>query len=90
MLANFVPCVLPEMTERMLDWSHAPREATMTHPEGFTEKIGLMKGRQRAEVRACGSCAERGACLGVEQEYIERCGDGDFKPLSRPAQRVRA
>ena len=83
MLANFVPCVLPEFSGLMLDWSHAPGETTMTHPEGFTDEVGRMKDGQRAAVAACASCEVRERCLGVEREYRDRFGESGFRPLAR-------
>ncbi|MBI3554094.1 MAG: radical SAM protein [Elusimicrobia bacterium] len=82
LLANFVPCVLPELTDRMIDWSHAAGgESAQTHPEGFTEDILAMKDRQRALVAACASCALKSRCLGVEREYAARFGEADFTAL---------
>jgi len=82
LLANFVPCVLPEFTDRMLDWSHDETGAVaQTHPEGFTEDILAMKDGQRSPVEACASCAVCRRCLGVENEYRRRFGDEGFRAL---------
>ncbi len=83
LLANFVPCVLPELSGLMLDWSREhPEAAAMTHPEGGETDIHAMKGSQRAPVRACASCALGSTCLGVEREYTQRHGDAEFAALA--------
>ncbi len=93
LLANFVPCVLPELTDRMIDWSH-PGDgipgAAQTHPEGFTEDILAMKDDQRRRVAACASCALGGRCLGVEREYQARFGEADFAALSADPEKAPA
>ena len=91
LLANFVPCVLPELADRMLDWSHgAGGESAQTHPEGFTEDILAMKDGQRTPVRACGACALAARCLGVEREYRQRFGEEDFLALKSDPEAVKA
>lgn len=82
LLANFVPCVLPELADRMIDWSQEGQgESTMTHPEAFTDDIHEMKEGQRVPVKACKTCSLGGRCLGVEREYRQRYGEKDFVPL---------
>ncbi len=93
LLANFVPCVLPELSDRMIDWAHGeggPCAQTQTHPEGFTEDILAMKDGQREKVAACASCALGSRCLGVEREYRARFGEMDFEALSKSPEAVRA
>ena len=89
LLANFPPCALPELADRMLDWArddHAP--ADMTHPEGFSEDVGEMKDGQRAPVPACAACALEPRCLGVEREYVARRGAGEFAPVKKEPART--
>ncbi len=81
LLANFLPCVLPELTDRMLDWSKHGETASMTHPEGFTQDIHEMKDGQRLPVKACRSCAVGTRCLGVEREYIAARGESEFNAM---------
>jgi MoaA/NifB/PqqE/SkfB family radical SAM enzyme len=83
LLANFTPCVLPELADRMIDWSHGEGgETAQTHPEGFTEDILEMKDDQRILVGACRSCTLKDSCLGVEREYLARWGESSFKSLA--------
>lgn len=91
LLANFIPCVLPELTDRMIDWSHgAGGESTQVHPEGFAEDILAMKGEQRGFVKACGACVLKTRCLGVEREYRKHYGDKGFRSLKSDPEAVRA
>lgn len=83
LLANFVPCVLPDLADRLLDWAREPgEEASMAHPEGFTEDILAMKDEQRVAVSACGVCALKSRCRGVERDYLSRRGETEFSPLA--------
>jgi MoaA/NifB/PqqE/SkfB family radical SAM enzyme len=90
LLANFVPCALPELTDRMIDWSHGAGGASaQTHPEGFTEDILAMKDDQRVKIAACASCSLSSRCLGVEREYRTRFGEKDFAALTRDPEAAR-
>ena len=90
LLANFIPCVLPEFTDRMLDWATHHGTAMMTHPEGTQEDLHKMKASQRAFVKACASCAVGARCLGVEREYLGRRGEAEFLPLETDPEAVSA
>lgn len=91
LLANFVPCVLPELADRMLDWSRQNGQAaTMTHPEGFTQDLHEMKDDQRAAVQACRDCVLSARCMGVEKAYLSRRGEEDFASLSSDPEAARA
>lgn len=86
-LANFTPCLLPELRPLMLDWRKEPGPASsMTHPEGFTDDIAGMKEGQKTLVPACRRCELAESCLGVEREYVERRGDKEFAPLEAAAR----
>ncbi len=86
LLANFVPCLLPEFSERMLDWARdGGASQQQVHPEGFREDIHEMKDGQRAPVKACKSCSLRATCMGVETEYRKRRGEAEFKALESQA-----
>lgn len=81
LLANFVPCVLPELRARMLDYGPEAGATEMVHPEGKTTDLGAMKHEQRLRVAACASCALAPRCYGVEREYVEARGEREFAPL---------
>lgn len=85
LLANFPPCVIPEMTERILDWSHRGEGTDMTHPEGFTEDLDSMKEGQRRKIDACKACSFGKECLGIETRYLARNGDEAFLPVAEAA-----
>ena len=97
LLANFVPCALPELTDRMIDWSHGEGgQSSQIHPEGFAEDILAMKDEQRGKVPACRTCMYGNRCLGVEKEYQQVFGSQDFVALEevsaerpKPARRRR-
>ncbi|MBI5629752.1 MAG: radical SAM protein [Elusimicrobia bacterium] len=80
-LANFPPCVLPDLAERLLDWERESGTSSMTHPEGFTQDLELMKDAARGPVAACADCALAGRCRGVEREYRLRYGEREFLPV---------
>lgn len=84
LLANFPPCAVPELADRMIDWqAESGREAAMTHPEGFTEDIVAMKHGQKTQVAACRPCSLRADCLGVDREYAALYGGRGLAPLAR-------
>ena len=69
-LANFVPCLLPEAADLMLDWTKEHDEpADMLQPGGKRAAVRLEKDAKRVKVDACRRCEHDAACLGVEREY---------------------
>jgi len=84
LIANVPPCAAPELADLLLDWE---REAdagpsAMLHPEGHATDLEAMKDAQRGAVAACRACALKDRCRGVEPEYVERRGDGEFRALA--------
>jgi MoaA/NifB/PqqE/SkfB family radical SAM enzyme len=82
LLANFVPCLMPELAQRMIDWGEEEGETAMVHPEGKTTDILEMKDSQRVPVEACKSCCLKDRCHGVEREYLKVHGEKEFNPLA--------
>lgn len=82
-LANFPPCVAPDLRERMLDWSHEDGGGDSLHiPEGDTHAVADMKHGQRMKAPRCSSCSLDARCSGFEREYAELYGTEDFVPCS--------
>jgi MoaA/NifB/PqqE/SkfB family radical SAM enzyme len=81
LLANFVPCLMPELADRMIDWGSDQGETAMIHPEGKTTDLARMKHEQRRPVSACATCSLSSRCYGVETEYLAVHGEGEFNPL---------
>jgi MoaA/NifB/PqqE/SkfB family radical SAM enzyme len=84
LVANVPPCAAPELADRLLDWEREPGEATstMVNPEGRLSDLDAMKDGQRRTVPACGACALKDRCRGVEPEYLRRRGNEEFRALA--------
>lgn len=84
LLANVPPCAAPELADLLLDWERDPEEASagMVGPEGRSTDLKAMKDGQKGRVPACGACALKERCRGVEGEYVARFGDGEFRALA--------
>ncbi len=83
LIANAPPCAFPELADLLLDWERDPGEAAgMIGPEGGATDLEAMKDAQRRAVPACGACALKDRCRGVEPEYAARFGDGEFRALA--------
>lgn len=85
LLANFTPCVLPELAGLMIDWGEERGRTAMVHPEGKTTDVLEMKDAQRVKVAACASCALAARCHGAEREYLAARGESEFKPQAEAA-----
>lgn len=84
-LGNFVPCVIPELRERMLDWESEGAAAVMTGPEEKTADVAAEKRSHRVRVSACRLCALKDRCSGVEPEAVRAGGEACFVPLQGAA-----
>lgn len=84
LVANVPPCAAPELADLLLDWRREAGEErhAMIGPEGRSTDLEAMKDGQRRAVAACGACALRDSCRGVEPEYVRRFGDGEFRALA--------
>lgn len=84
LIANVPPCAAPELADLLLDWERDPEEggAAMVGPEGRATDLKAMKDGQKGRVPACGACALKDRCRGVEGEYVKRFGDGEFRALA--------
>jgi tetratricopeptide (TPR) repeat protein len=81
-LIHFAPCVIPELEEHMLDWRRAPRDVDrVTLPDGTAGRIDDITNDGKAPVAACANCSKRRVCFGIEERYVERYGDREFKPV---------
>lgn len=84
-LGNFVPCVLPELKERMLDWELDGAAAVMTNPEEKTADVVAEKRSHRVKVRGCASCVLSARCAGIEPEAVSASGESCFVALQGAA-----
>jgi len=82
LIANLPPCAAPELADLLLDWEKDHGKAAMIGPEGRAVDIKAMKDEQKLSTPACRACALKDRCRGVEAEYLERFGDGEFRALA--------
>lgn len=95
-LIHFVPCVMPELSEHMLDWTRDPQDCGQgvtawdltTLPDGSSGPIHDITNSGKRQVPACGRCVHGPRCLGVESNYLALFGDSDFQPASQQAERA--
>jgi MoaA/NifB/PqqE/SkfB family radical SAM enzyme len=87
-LIHFPPCAIPELAPHMLDWTsvpEGPQADRTTLPDGASRPTdGLTSGGKRP-VAACRTCRYSERCAGVEANYLERFGDGEFSPVPEAA-----
>jgi MoaA/NifB/PqqE/SkfB family radical SAM enzyme len=82
LIANLPPCAAPELADLLLDWEKEGGEGSMIGPEGRATDIKAMKDKQKLSMPACRACVLKERCRGVEAEYLERFGDGEFRALA--------
>lgn len=82
LIANVPPCAAPELADLLLDWEREGAASAMIGPEGRATDIKAMKNAQKFAMPACRACALRERCRGVEAEYLDRFGDGEFRALA--------
>lgn len=81
-LIHFAPCVVPELEEHMLDWRRAPADVDrVTLPDGSGGRIDDVTNDGKRAVAACANCRHKRACFGIEERYVARYGDREFRPL---------
>lgn len=88
-LIHFAPCMAPELTSYMLDWTQDPtasgegnsREDRVTLPDGTGGLIAEITNSGKAHVAACAACALKDRCLGVEGNYVAEFGADEFRPV---------
>lgn len=81
---NMPPCSLPGVPpERLRNWE---RESTslLIDPKGVDDGRFQSERRDRYKNERCASCALDARCLGYENGYIRRYGDGDLRPVKPP------
>jgi MoaA/NifB/PqqE/SkfB family radical SAM enzyme len=89
-LIHFPPCAMPELKDRILDWTRDPEGAgerntardRVTLPDGSGGLIHEVTNSGKRPIEACGSCALAGSCLGVEENYLAEHGEGEFRPIA--------
>lgn len=83
LIANVPPCAAPELADLLVDWERDATDGTgMIGPEGRATDLDATKDGQKGRVAACGACALKDRCRGVEEEYSRRHGDGEFRALA--------
>ena len=95
-LIHFVPCVLPELAEHMLDWTRDPEdcgqgnsiEDKTTLPDGSSGPIHDVTNSGKRPVAACARCVHGGRCLGVEANYLALFGEAGFSPVPSAAGKI--
>lgn len=88
-LIHFPPCAIPELSGHMLDWTVDPSECgegadsadRLRLPDGSTGRIHEVTSEGKRHVAACGSCRLAPRCRGVEERYVARFGESEFKPM---------
>jgi len=81
---NMPPCSLPSIPlARLRNWE---RESTslLIDPKGVEDGRFQNERRDRFKNERCRSCPLDARCLGFENGYIERYGDGDLSPRTAP------
>ena len=93
-LVNFPPCIMPGFQHLSADWklSSAQQDETLMLPDGRSVSMHLMKDKQKLKPRACAACVFFGRCRGIDREYLEIFGAGEFVPLKRepPLSEIRS
>lgn len=80
-LIHFPPCALPELSAHMLDWSREGVGARLSLPDGTDGVIEEVTNSGKTQFSACGACALKGRCFGVERRYLALFGESEFVPV---------
>ncbi|OGR67944.1 MAG: hypothetical protein A2X30_03120 [Elusimicrobia bacterium GWB2_63_16] len=88
-LGNFVPCLLPSCANVMIDWGadHKNRNNAVLTREA-SKKVSNIYDDRKTQVPACRTCVYADRCYGVDRLYLERYGDGEFRPLKKEAPQL--
>jgi cyclic pyranopterin phosphate synthase len=89
-LIHFAPCVAPELTAYMLDWTKDPAgsgqgntpEDRVTLPDGSGGLIHQVTNSGKRPVAACAACSLKDRCLGIEENYAAEFGEAEFQPVA--------
>lgn len=88
LLLHFTPCLMPGLESRMLGWHRF--DARVVEPDGRVSDLDVTIAASKEFPAACGACAYRPRCPGVDRAYLDRFGDAEFRPLlARLPSRVR-
>ncbi|MFA5139131.1 MAG: radical SAM protein [Elusimicrobiota bacterium] len=89
-LVNFPPCVLPGYEHITADWDADPggRGEPLFGTDGTRSRMDAMKAAQRVKPPRCRRCVYDARCLGVDREYVELFGSGEFVPLRSVPERA--
>ncbi len=85
-LGNFVPCLMPEYANVMMDWGRtgdAPGRAVV-RKKGESLSSGEFMSKRKVLPATCRGCAYYGACYGIDRRYYEKFGSGEFRPVKTP------
>ena len=86
-LINVPPCILPELTPWISDWSAHEGTDSLALPGKSGGDLIQMKGAQKQKGPRCATCDVASRCLGYELSYARRYGDGEFHPITAIAQK---
>ncbi|HAT71350.1 MAG TPA: hypothetical protein DCS63_00860 [Elusimicrobia bacterium] len=82
-LGNFLPCLMPEYANLMMDWgaaSVADTKASVRKKGGSFTSMEFME-KRKIKPASCRGCVYYSACYGVDARYCERFGTAEFRPV---------
>lgn len=88
-LGNFVPCLLPEYSNIMIDWGadYKNRNNEVT-AGGKRIPVYKMYDERKRKMKKCASCIYGKICYGVDSLYLERYGEDEFFPVKKEKKAV--
>lgn len=82
-LGNFLPCLLPEYANLMMDWgaaSAADKKTSVRKKGGSFTSMEFME-KRKLKPASCRGCACYDRCYGIDVRYCEKFGTAEFRPV---------
>ncbi len=89
-LGNFVPCLLPECENVMIDWGadYKNRNNSVSAGGGDSRPVSRIYDDRKTRLPKCRGCVYSGVCYGVDRLYLEKYGDGEFEPVKKERKQL--
>lgn len=88
-LGNFVPCLLPEYRNIMIDWG-ADYKGRNNEIISGGKNIPAYKmyDERKVKMKKCADCIYGKMCYGVDRLYLERFGEDEFNPVKEEKRMI--
>lgn len=82
-LGNFVPCLMPEYANIMMDWGGRSAPESVRKKNGRFSSAGFME-KRKVKPASCRGCLHYRECYGIDASYYRKYGSAEFRPVKAP------